>query len=56
MVGGPAHSRGLERDNCCGAFQPKPFYDSKTCSVAIGLCWLFEAELSFKGGCTFPEL
>ena len=29
-VGDPAHSRGLERDDHCGPFQPRPFYDSTT--------------------------
>ena len=24
----PAHSRGLELDECCGPLQPRPFYDS----------------------------
>ena len=28
MVGDPAHSRGLEHDDHCGPFQPRPFYDS----------------------------
>ena len=26
--GDPAHNRGLELDDHCGLFQPKPFYDS----------------------------
>jgi len=28
VVGGPAHSRGLELDDHCGPFQPRPFYGS----------------------------
>jgi len=28
VVGNPAHSRGLELDDHCGAFQPRSFYDS----------------------------
>ena len=28
LVGDPAHSRGLELDEHCGPFQPRPFYDS----------------------------
>ena len=28
VVGDPAHSRGLELDEHCGPFQPRPFYDS----------------------------
>ena len=28
LVGDPAHSRGLERDEHCGPFQPRPFCDS----------------------------
>ena len=28
LVGDPAHSKGLERDEHCGPFQPRPFYDS----------------------------
>ena len=28
VVGNPAHSRGLELDEHCGPFQPRPFYDS----------------------------
>ena len=28
VVGDPAHSRGLKRDDHCGPFQPRPFYDS----------------------------
>jgi len=28
LVGDPAHSRGLERDEHCGPSQPRPFYDS----------------------------
>jgi len=28
LVGDPAHSRGLERDEHCGPFQLSPFYDS----------------------------
>ena len=27
-VGDPAHSRGLELDEHCGPFQPRPFYES----------------------------
>ena len=27
VVGGPAHSRGLELDDHCGPFQPRPFYN-----------------------------
>ena len=27
LVGEPAHSRGLELDEHCGSFQPRPFYD-----------------------------
>ena len=28
LVGDPAHSRGLELDDHCGPFRPRPFYDS----------------------------
>ena len=28
VVGDPAYSRGLELDEHCGPFQPRPFYDS----------------------------
>jgi len=28
LVGDPAHSRGLELDEHCGPFQPRPFCDS----------------------------
>ena len=28
LVGDPTHSRGLELDEHCGPFQPRPFYDS----------------------------
>ena len=28
LVGDSAHSRGLEPDDQCGPFQPRPFYDS----------------------------
>ena len=28
VVGDPARSRGLELDEHCGPFQPRPFYDS----------------------------
>jgi len=28
LVGDPAHSRGLERDEHCGPLQPRPFYGS----------------------------
>jgi len=28
VVGDPVHSRGLEPDDDCGPFQPRPFYDS----------------------------
>jgi len=28
VVGGPAHSRGLELDDHCGPFQPRPFCGS----------------------------
>ena len=28
VFGDPAHSRGLELDDGCGPFQPRPFYDS----------------------------
>ena len=28
VVGNPARSRGLELDEHCGPFQPRPFYDS----------------------------
>ena len=30
LVGDPAHSRGLELDEHCGPFQPRPFYDHLT--------------------------
>jgi len=30
LVGDPAHSRGLELDEHCGPFQPRPFYDMIT--------------------------
>ena len=36
VVGDPAqHSRGLELDEHCGPFQPRPFYDSRPWSVAV---------------------
>ena len=35
LVGDPAHSRGLERDENCGPFQPRPVYDSM---MPWGLC------------------
>jgi len=28
LVGDPAHSRGLELEEHCGPFQPRPFYHS----------------------------
>jgi len=28
LVGDPAHSRGLEPDEHCGPFHPRPFYES----------------------------
>jgi len=28
VIGNPAHSRGLERDDHCGPLQPRPFYGS----------------------------
>jgi len=28
LVGDPAHSRGLELNDHCDPFQPRPFYDS----------------------------
>ena len=28
VVGNPAQSRGLELNDHCGPFQPRPFYDS----------------------------
>ena len=28
VAGDPAHSRGLELDEHCGPFQPRPLYDS----------------------------
>jgi len=28
VVGNSAHSRGWKRDDRCGLFQPRPFYDS----------------------------
>ena len=35
VVGDPAHSRGLEGDDHCGPFQPRPSYDSMNyCKVA----------------------
>ena len=33
LVGGPACSRGLELDEHCGPFQPRPFYDSMMHSI-----------------------
>ena len=33
LVGDPAHSRGLELDEHCGPFQPRPFCDSMKCSL-----------------------
>ena len=33
MVGDPAHSRGLELDEHCGPFQPRPFYDSMILAI-----------------------
>jgi len=35
VVGDPAHSRGLELNELCGPFQPRPFCDSMT-SESLG--------------------
>jgi len=35
VVGDPAHSRGLELDDHCGPFQPRPFYDSMNQSPVL---------------------
>ena len=50
LVGDPAHSRGLELDEHCGPFQPRPFYDftgsvavfSRVCSFLLPLCALLK--------------
>ena len=43
LVGDPAHSRGLELDDHCGPFQPRPFYDSLSDKIRT-LHW----EISFS--------
>jgi len=41
LVGDPAHSRGLELDEHCGPFQPRPFYDSPLLPWAsLALTWM----------------
>jgi len=37
LVGDPAHSRGLEWDEHCGPFQPRPFCDSLTRTLQLPL-------------------
>jgi len=45
LVGNPAHSRGLELDERCGSFQPRPFYDSV-------IPWFYDSMfLWFYGSC-----
>jgi len=44
LVGDPAHSRGLEVDEHCGPFQPRPFCDpmrSPDVKVALQYCDLY---------------
>jgi len=36
LVGDPAHSRGLELDEHCGPFQPRPSCDSFHDSINVG--------------------
>ena len=43
MVGDPAHSRGLNLDEHCGPFQPRPFYDSKNVSHQCCVTELFKS-------------
>jgi len=38
VVGDPAHSRGLELDNHCGPFQPRPFYDCMNPHIGNDKC------------------
>ena len=44
VVGDPAHSRGLEREDHCGPFQLRPFYDSMV------LFLLHELSVNGEGG------
>ena len=37
LVGDPAHSRGLELNEHCGPFQPRPFYESMTEGPSVSL-------------------
>jgi len=45
VVGDPAHSRGLEPDDHCGPFQPRPFYDSMVC-VFPSVHYLYSSNIS----------
>ena len=38
VVGDPAHSRGLELNDHCGPFLPRPFYDPMLCKY-----WFLQA-------------
>jgi len=38
LVGDPAHSRGLELNEHCGPFQPRPFYDSVIRPLSLTQC------------------
>ena len=40
VIGDPAHSRGLELNEHCGSFQPRPFYGS-TLLLQEGRNWVF---------------
>jgi len=41
VVGNPAHSRGVETNDDCGPFQPRPFYDSTIHTAApVGFTWM----------------
>ena len=56
LVGDPAHSRGLEPDDHCGPFQPRPFYDSKKRSLPAQASWEFSLHKKSHFGRKKQEL
>ena len=44
LVGNPAHNRGVETDDHCGLFQPRPFYDSMILISALHSFSLLEVK------------
>jgi len=51
VLADPAHSRGLELNDHCGPFQPRPFYDPMSFSFSSSSSTCRPSEFLFKHSC-----